>query len=340
MLKKAVSLTSNKLFIILVLALRRQDHFIYPFTMKKYILVTIMSLMLVPFSSCFSQRKDAGGTPYAQLLYEGKNLLVEGKKFDTDMIFTDASSVTKENSNLSRYFIRGAVVFRNCEFQKSFLTTLKEKGSSYYTTFGQHVFFDSCIFWEDVDFRGAVMNGVLNFRNCMFYGNANFEELECMSNAWFAGCFFKKEVRFQNSFFNRKANFFGTTFDSICSFQSTFFNQDAQFSNTKFYRYTDFSLCTFNMGVFFNYSTFFDRSLFNNSSFRDRFELVNATFKTQTEMRACKFFGEVKFDKTEFNESVDLSESKFLSGKPSIPKPLNATVIMNDATYTTQGDLP
>lgn len=299
-----------------------------------------MPLLLVPFSSCFSQRNDAGNTSYARLLNEGKNLLVEGKKLDKDIILADASSATKESGNLSRSFISGAVVFRNCEFQKSFLATLKEKGNNYYTTFGQQVFFDSCIFWGDVDFRGAMVKGMLNFKNCMFYGNANFEELECMSNAWFAGCFFKKEVRFQNAFFNRKANFFGTTFDSICSFQSTFFNQDAQFSNTKFYKYTDFSLCTFNMGAFFNYSIFFDRSLFNNSSFRDRFDLVNATFKTKTELRSCKFFGEVKFDKTEFNESTDLSESKFLSGKPSIPQPLNATVIMNDATYTTHENLP
>lgn len=307
--------------------------------MKKYLLAAVMSLVVVPFSSCFSQRKDVGSTQYAHTLNEEKSILAEGKKFDSDMVLVDVHAATKENNNLSRCYINGAVVFRNCEFKKSFLASLKQKGNSYYTGFGRQVFFDSCIFWGDVDFRGAVVNGVLNFRNCMFYGNANFEELECMSNAWFAGCFFKKEVRFQNAFFNRKANFFGTTFDDICSFQSVFFNQDAQFSNSKFYKYTDFSLCTFNMGAFFNYSIFFERSLFNNSSFRDRLEFVNATFKTKTELRSCKFFSEVKFDKTEFNENLDLSESCFLNGKPAILQPLNATVTLKDVTYVRRESL-
>src|SRR5690606_18050953 len=206
------------------------------FIMKKYLLAVLVLLAIGPFSSCFSQRKEAAMS-YTQTLNEGKNLLVEQQKFDADVVLADRSRATQENSNLNRYFINGAIVFRNCTFQKSVVAGLQQKGANCYTTFGQQVFFDSCTFYGDVDFRGAIVNGVLNFRNCRFYGNANFEELECRSNAWFAGSFFKGEVRFQNAFFNRKVNFFSATFDSICSFQSAFFQQEAQFSNTKFYRY-------------------------------------------------------------------------------------------------------
>lgn len=300
---------------------------------KKILTGLIVLLILSPLGSCFSQKKNTTNTSFSETISRGETLLVEGKKFENAVSLIDQEKSTPENGNIYRYDIGGAVIFRKCHFQKSFALALKNGISSYYATIGQQVFFDSCYFWGDVDFRGLVVKGTLNFNNCIFNGNANFEELECASNAWFLNCFFKKEVRFQNAFFNRKANFFATTFDSICSFQSAFFNQEAQFSNTKFWKYTDYSLCVFNSGSFFNYTTFFDRAIFNNAQFRDRVEFLGATFKAATEMRSCKFWEVAKFEQAKFIEMLDLSDSRFMTGKPRLPSSVNATVLTKDVNY-------
>ncbi len=294
-----------------------------------YILV-----VLLPLSACFSQkRNNASGSLEQTGIREHR--LIEGKKFEADFFVIAKEQASLENAKLYRSFIDMPVVFRKCHFQKSFIASLTEQGDNYYTTFGGQVFFDSCYFHEDVNFRGAIFNGPVNFRNCMFYGNVNFEEIQCLSSAWFLNCFFKKEARFQNAFFSGKANFLQAVFDSLCSFQGAFFNQHAQFSNAKFWKYADFSLCTFNTGSFFNYTVFYDRVLFNNTDFRARAEFLSTTFKNRTEMRNCRFSGDVKFNAADFDIEFDLSESLFMQGKPDLPDPVDAMLIAKDVLYFT-----
>jgi|GEM_PF-2388585 len=296
-------------------------------------LLFFLLLVLAPLASCFSQKKPNTSNSFSQQIAKGEPVIAEQKEYKDVVSFIDIQQSISENENVYRQSIQSAIVFKKCNFRKGFLASLNNNNNNYFLTFTQPVLFDSCYFWEDTDFRGCDFGSSVNFRNCMFYGKANFEETEWTSNVWFLNCFFKKEVRFQNSFFNRKVNFFQCVYDDLCSFQSCFFNQDAQFSSVKFWKYTDFSLCTFNAGVFYNYAQFFEHTLFNNSLFRDRAEFINATFKKNMEMKSCKFFGEVKFNKTELNDVWDLGDAIFYMGKPDLPQPMNAVVKTQNVKY-------
>lgn len=285
----------------------------------KYI---ILALVTIFNSSCATQNvKNKTGISVEDLIKQGKDVYIEGKKFEHEIDFTSYLSSVLISEGVYQCNIKSCITFKNCVFDKN-VKSFKTQGDNKVTVtsfFGNLSFID-CVFNSEVNFRGSTVHGRVDFTKSTFKSTANFEECSFTQNTFFNWSKFEGEHRFQNSFFQQKANFMNTEYYQNASFQNCTFNAEFQISASKFYKYADFSLIDCRANTLFNYSEFKKKADFSNAYFAQNLDFVN-TQNNQTTFNNSRFMGNTNFSKLMVSESVSFKSCFFLFNKPQIDIP-------------------
>lgn len=285
----------------------------------------LIALLLLVFTSCKAGNNREKKTPsdaagILAAIHAGDDVIIEGKVIKTDINLTEGSKAVLQHQGLNVMYIKGALVFRNCEFKGKLIAWKgSENAASTACSFGRNVSFINCIFQEEVLLKAAHISGVANFQGCTLLKGINMEEVTFDGPALFAKAFIRGEGRFQNTVFRHKADFFECTFEELVSFQGAGFQQECSFNVAKFARYADFSLCQFQHHVFFSYAEAADKLIFNGTLFRGRCDFISMQ-ALQLDMKRTWFALPPRFDKAGIGASTDLSEAQFISGLPDLSK--------------------
>jgi len=277
---------------------------------------------------------------FSDMTFEKKvdfsNAVFEGETFFNNTIF-------KGQTFFYKTIFKKKIDFSDARFKASteFIETIFEP-TAYFTNtnFESNVLFDKSEFKNGANFYETTFHEDAHFKEVTFYNeNAKF-------SARFIGAHFKKSANFENAIFGVRALFSNAIFEQAVSFNRTpnkehNFQDDAIFNYATFRGYTNFENAifddtvgfehaTFQVGAFFegakfldsctrfNYAEFygdvyFDKAEFNEIDGYTRFD--HATFGEETYFRETKFLGEVYFSDTNFTGVTDFDFAEFKGEK-------------------------
>ena len=274
-------------------------------------------ILLILMTSCASSNVPQHKTGFDELILAGQDVFFKDVTFENDIDFTKFER-NLISEGVYQVRILSSVTFQNCIFKGKVITYKVDKDQNItLTSFQSNLTFIGCNFHDEANFRASAILGRCDFTNSLFLKGASFEECTFFQNAYFRGSAYHEEARFQNAVFMQKANFLNAEFDVTASFQSATFNSEAQFSSAKFLGYADFGLTRFNGNFFSNYATFGKQAIFNYATFYGQADMTSMTLK-RSEMKNCRFFNEARFAKSIVEESLTLSNTFFLFGKPDL----------------------
>lgn len=290
--------------------------------MNTNLLITFLLLFITSCKAGNNREKtspsDAAGI--LESIRAGEDVIMEGKVIKTDLDLTSGGNAVPQHQGLNMVYVKGALVFRNCEFRGRLVAWRSgDSAASTACSFARNVSFINCIFQDEVQFKAANISGVTNFQGCTLLKGINMEEVTFGGPALFSKAVIRGEARFQNTVFRHKADFFECAFEELSSFQGAGFQQECSFNVARFMRYADFSLCQFQHHVFFTYAEAADKLIFNGSMFKGRCDFVSMK-ALQLEMKRTWFALAPRFDKAELSVSADISEAQFVSGLPDLGK--------------------
>lgn len=291
--------------------------------MKKQIL--LISLLMVALISCNAQNKtDEKKTIKASEIIEkidkGENVYYQNRTIEGNLDFTTVKNSNLEALTIKRAFVNASITFVNCEFKGKVISSKAIEPNTIITAFDKNLTFIKCSFMDEVNFNEAIIEGATNFSECVFEKKAIFEGIQCKNkNNFFTQIKFKDASSFQGSVFSGDVNFLNAEFFGNTSFQQSIFIGNFQISNAKFYGYADFTNCLFNSGIITNY-TEFEKVAFSSSIIHQRADFMYVKFNNFCEFDNINFNAKTRFNESTFNNSFNIENSVFTSGKPDLSK--------------------
>ncbi|MCK4663336.1 MAG: pentapeptide repeat-containing protein [Bacteroidales bacterium] len=262
------------------------------------------------------------------------NVVVKG-----DLDFTSANNKVIIAKGLIRVYISSPVTFVNCKFEGKVSAYKKDENDNLnYCIFEKNLTMINCEFNDEVNFRETNFSGAVNFSSSSFDKKIIFEGAVFNNkDNYFTDCYFKDEFRGQRIFVKGNISFLKSTFVNKARFQRAVFKGNAQFGAVKFLEYTDFGSITVQNGILFNHSDFSKKAKFNNSILYGRTEFMHCQFSLIAEFKNVLFYGPVKFTETNFQDNLDLENSKFLLGIPETKDavlPDSSKINLNNTQYS------
>jgi hypothetical protein len=281
--------------------------------MRKLLYILTGLIMTNCASGNVPQKKES----LEDLILNGKDVYFKDVTFEEDIDFTKYSP-NLISEGVYQVRISSSITFHNCTFRGKVISYSKDNDQNItLCSFQSNLSFIGCIFHEEVSFRASSILGRTDFTNALFLKKTTFEECNFFQNAYFRASAYHEEIRFQNAVFFQKANFLNAGFDVTASFQAATFHSEAQFSSTKFIGYADFGLIRCMGNFFANYAVFSNRAIFNNGSYFGQVDYTNLSFN-KCEMNNCRFYGIVRFTKSNAEDVLSLDNSFFLTGIPDL----------------------
>jgi len=207
-------------------------------------------------------------------------------------------------------------VFRHCTF-KQVVRASGIGSANVFATFTRPVVFEDCRFYGACNFRNAVLLDKLSFVKCLFDSALNLQSTDCAGAVNLDNTACSGAVQAQDATFRKKVSAINATFLTSVSFQGSTFFGPANFSNSTFEQYVDFGLARFMGHVFYNYVSFRSNAVFNQCRFMGRAEWLTVN-SNNMQVQQALFSEPPRFTNSKFTGRLDLSESKYLSGKPDL----------------------
>ncbi|MCW3125646.1 MAG: pentapeptide repeat-containing protein [Bacteroidetes bacterium] len=245
----------------------------------------------------------------------GEDVSYKGYTITGDFDLIDTGHAVAVSPVISDVYIRSAIVFRNCTFKGKLMASRRTGAQGYTATFGRTIFFEDCVFDDEVNFEGATVNGICNFLKCTFKKGGLFNRATFNGMASFTNCAFMEDAGFQQCSFAGNSYFNESHFYRAGFFQNSYFYREFTFNMVNCDGYMDFSLASFYSIANCNYAHFKKNAVFNDASFRGKTQFVGSEF-VRAEYEGCLFYSRSNFDKSTFSESLTLKDAKFLSSRP------------------------
>ncbi|MCT4648488.1 MAG: pentapeptide repeat-containing protein [Carboxylicivirga sp.] len=141
--------------------------------------------------------------------------------------------------------------------------------------------FNNCIFWDEVDFKGATFIKPVSILNSNFLQQANF-----------CKCIFQSELKINHSVFNKRVTFKNATICNGVKIQNTHFKLPVSFNE---------------LGI----NKTVNKSIYRDVIFEDRLYYNNAQIKARIELNACQFKKKIQFHKVKFKETASFRNTTF-----------------------------
>ncbi|VVB64460.1 Pentapeptide repeats (9 copies) [uncultured archaeon] len=154
---------------------------------------------------------------------------------------------------------------------------------------------------------GSYFNGYANFVASKFNCYAYFGVSKFNGNAYFGDSVFNGDVYFTTKF--NKAVYFVTNF----KFNVSTFNGVSYFGGSKFNGVADFSSSKFNSYAYFMNSQFNNTTKFGEASFQKETKFRDSVFIGNTSFNNVQFKEDARFEGTNFNCTIDLTETKYVN---------------------------
>jgi uncharacterized protein YjbI with pentapeptide repeats len=279
--------------------------------------MVICLVFCLAFYSCSSfSNSKAGADKIQSSLSKGDDIYYDDVIITESLNLIDTNAAVQTTPVLKAVYIHSAIVFKNCTFKGAIMGSLKGSNqASYSATFLKNLYFDNCVFEEDVNLEGATINGYCNFLNCTFKKAGLFNRTTFSSTVSFSKSTFMETGGFQQCTFMGSTFFNEAHFYDACFFQNSYFYRDFTFSLAACKGYTDFNQANFYSNMFCNYAHFSKGLSFNDSNFRGRTEFVGSEFM-KAEFDGSTFYVRSFFDKSTFSENLSLKDCRFISRKP------------------------
>ncbi|MBS1626099.1 MAG: pentapeptide repeat-containing protein [Bacteroidetes bacterium] len=246
----------------------------------------------------------------------GENLVSTGSTISGDLVLADSTDAISASPVQHISYVHGALVFHDCTFRGRVAGSLHAGQAIYSATLERSVFFDNCVFEEEVNFTGATIQGACTFTKCTFKKPALFNQARFAGEVSFAGCTFLESAGFQQSTFMSSAFFNEVHFERESSFMGTYFYRDATFNLASFDGYADFTQASFYSHMLANYTHSKKNMVLSECTFRGRAEFLTADW-VRAEIENSTFYGRTLFDKATISQSFSLHGSRFIVQKPS-----------------------
>lgn len=284
--------------------------------------------------ACYSCTSREGGKVNAadlrSTIGKGENLTLTGSTIAGDLVLADTTDAVSASAVQRISYVRGALVFHDCTFRGRIVGSIRSGQATYSTTLERSIFFDNCVFEDEVDLSSASIHGTCSFIQCTFKKPAQFNHAQFGGEVSFAGCTFLEDAGYQQSTFMSSVFFTEVHFERACSFQTAYFYRDATFNLASFDGYADFTQASFYSHLLANYTHSKKNMVLSECTFRGRAEFLSADW-VRAEIENSTFYGRTLFDKGNFSQSLSLHGSRFMLQKPSTTGYKAAKLDISDA---------
>lgn len=278
----------------------------------------ICALLCLACYSCTSRGGEAriNASDLRGPLAKGENLVSTGGTITGDLLLADSTDALRASGVRHITYVRGALVFRDCTFRGRIAGSIRSAQATYSTTLERSIFFDNCVFEDEVNLSGATIQGSCTFSKCTFKKPAQFNQVQFGGEVSFAGSTFLEGASFQQSTFMSSAFFTEAHFERESSFQNSYFYRDATFNLASFDGYADFTQASFYSHMLANYTHSKKNMVLSECTFRGRAEFDSGDW-VRAEIESSTFYGRTIFDKVTCTQSFSLHGSRFITQKPS-----------------------
>lgn len=279
-----------------------------------------MGLCFVSCSKAQNEReaamKEYQAKDITKLINKGKAVLFANAIIKGDLDFSAIDDVDMTTPTSFVAHVPTTIYFQSCVF----LGEVKGYGEKQIgkkkvpvkTRFDRDVHFMDCDFRKKVDFSEAEFYAGIHLSKSVFRDEASFNnilslglknqwwEIEADSTFMMCGANFRGDINMMDAKFNQDVSLQGITVNNM------------QISNLQAKK--DFNLSTSNINGYFisNYASCGGNALLSFCRFSGRTDIIGSTFETGCDMERSLFYGEVKFNRSNFKEGLNTKDAHFL----------------------------